>query len=150
MSKLNVSKSREDLLRQLERFFGEEAERLGVQMAFLFGSRAHGIPREDSDVDLAVLFDEQLSDDEIFNRVDAIALRLVSLLGLDVSILPVYRDFRKPMLYYNALMKGLPVFVRDADACARLRHEAVGQMEDFQIFGPRWQIEAARRNLAHG
>lgn len=145
-----TAKPKEDLLEKLKSFFGKESDNFGIQMAFLYGSRAYGIARDDSDVDIAVVFEEQVSDDEIFNRIDDMALKLVTLLGLDVNILPVYRDFRKPMLYYNAVAKGLPLFIGDVDAYVSFRHESVFQMEDFQTFGMRWQIEAARRNLAHG
>lgn len=150
MTKSHAGKSKEDLPDQLKRFFKREADSFSVQMAFLYGSRAHGMERDDSDVDLAVVFDKQVSDDEMFSRIDAMALKLVALLGLDVNILPIYSDFRKPMLYYNAIAKGLPLFIGDLDAYLNLRLEAVFQMEDFQIFGVRWQIEAARRNFAHG
>jgi predicted nucleotidyltransferase len=139
-----------DFVALLSNFFEKEADRLHVEMAFLYGSRAGGVPRKDSDVDIALLFKEDLSEEEIFDRITAISLELGALVSLEVSILPIYHDFRKPMLYYNAVAKGFPVFVRSTGAYIRLRHEAVAQMEDFRLFGIKWQAEAARRNLSRG
>jgi hypothetical protein len=101
-------------------------------------------------LDIALMFDEALQEDAIFGHVTAISLELTTLLRLDVSVLPILRDQQKPMLYYNAVAKGIAVFVKEAPAYARFRREVIDDMEDFQIFGTRWQIDAARKNLAHG
>ena len=146
----STQKPEESLLTTLQAFFRKEAERFQVRMVFLYGSQAHGIARQDSDVDVAVVFDAQLKEEEVFNRITTMSLELINLLGLEVSILPIYHDFRKPMLYYNGVVKGVPVFIKEAGAYARLRQEAVSRVEDFQIFGTRWQLEAARRNLSRG
>ncbi len=117
-------------------------------MAFLYGSRSRGIPRPDSDIDLAVVFkDEGLSTEKIFQRLTAMSASLSELTGLEVSLIPIYPDFRKPMLYYNAIVLGIPVFLQDPAQYIRLRNEAILQMEDFQIFGPEWSISITRRNL---
>jgi len=47
---------REKIIETLKRFFREEAENYGLEMAFLYGSWARGFPREDSDIDIALLF----------------------------------------------------------------------------------------------
>ncbi len=132
----------------LEKYFSKEAGRFGIALAFLYGSRSRGIPRPDSDIDLAVVFkDEGLSTEEIFQRLTAMAASLSELTGLEVSLIPIYPDFRKPMLYYNAIVLGIPVFLQDPAQYIRLRNEAILQMEDFQIFGPEWSISITRRNL---
>ena len=119
-------------------------------MVFLYGSRAHGVQKADSDVDLAVLFKKQCSEEEIFSQLTDVSLELSKMTGLDVNVLPILSSVSKPMLYYNAIAKGLPLFVEDKIAYARLRHDAIVGMEDFSLFGAKWQIEAARRNLSHG
>jgi predicted nucleotidyltransferase len=132
----------------LDKFFRNNAGSLGIVMAFLYGSRSKGIPRPDSDIDLAVVFeDEGLSNEEISERLTTVSVALSDLTGLEVNLIPVYPDFRKPMLYYNAVVLGTPVFVDDPLKYLRLRNEAVRQMEDFQIFGPQWLISITRRNL---
>lgn len=118
-------------------------------MVFFYGSRARGIPRPDSDIDLAVVFeDENLADELIFQRLTAIAVSLSEMTGLEVNLNPIYSDFRKPMLYYNAIVLGVPVFVQDPMKYGHLRAEAIRQMEDFQLFGPQWLISITRRNIA--
>jgi predicted nucleotidyltransferase len=143
-------KRRESMLAALQDYFQKEGERFEVEMAFLYGSQAYGTARLDSDVDVAVVFGESLKERETFKRIAAISLGLMTVLGLEVNVLPIYHDFRKPMLYYNAIVKGLPIFARRGSTYSDLRHEAMCQMEDFRVFGTRWQLQAAKRNLSRG
>jgi predicted nucleotidyltransferase len=138
------------LLPLLKEYFEREAERFGVRMAFLFGSRAHDRAKYDSDIDIAVVLLDLTSDDEIYKIIEVLTIELSGILHLDVNILPIHQDFRKPMLYYNAIAHGLPLFIKDTNAYVTLRRDVIDQMEDFQLFGTRWQIDAARRNLTHG
>jgi predicted nucleotidyltransferase len=136
------------LLAILREFFEGEAENLGVMEAFLFGSWAKDRARPDSDIDIAVLFeDEGLSDDEMFDRLDFLTMRLGETLPSDVTVIPLYRDFRRPALYYNAIVKGIPVYVKDPMEHARLVNDALYHMEDFEMFGTQWQLAIARQNL---
>ena len=49
------------------------------------------------------------------------------------------------MLYYNAIILGIPLFVKDYDTFLSLKLEAIYQAEDFELFGVRWQQEIAKR-----
>jgi len=69
-------------------------------MAFLYGSWARGLPRLDSDVDIALVFSKALSVDDIFKHITDISLLLSRDIHSEVNIIPVYSDFKKPMLYY--------------------------------------------------
>jgi predicted nucleotidyltransferase len=51
---------REGIIKHLKKFFAERASFYGVEMVFLFGSWATGIPRQDSDLDIAVVFRDEL------------------------------------------------------------------------------------------
>ena len=51
------------------------------------------------------------------------------------------------MLYYNAVVLGLPLYIRDFSGYADLKNYSVFQMEDFSLFGISWQIKAARKHL---
>ena len=138
---------KDNLIFSLKAFFNENAKET-IEMAFLYGSWASGYPREDSDVDLAVLFlAELLSDDEIFNIITDISYNLSSKINKEVNILPIYRDFRKPMVYYNAIVLGVPVYIKDFEKYVSLKNQAIYQMEDFNIFGVQWQLEITHRNL---
>ena len=140
---------KESLIDKMKRILADKAESWGIQMAFLYGSRAWGSPRLDSDVDLAVVFENgEMSEKEVFAALTAISIFLEIELGLEVNTIPILEDFRKPMLYYNAVVKGIPVWIKDTGKYLAMRNESIFQMEDFQIFGERWQLDVARRNLA--
>lgn len=142
-----TQQDKEILILTLKAFFDEKAKDHNIEMAFLYGSWASGYPRQDSDVDLAVLLPDSLSDDEIFNIIMDISYHLSSKINKEVNILPIYRDFRKPMLYYNAIILSKPIYINDFQEYVKLKNEAIFQMEDFSIFGLKWQIEMARKNL---
>ena len=66
-----------ELIECLGHFFADCADECEIDMAFLYGSRARGLPRIDSDVDVAVLFGKQdLPDEEAFARIADISLKL--------------------------------------------------------------------------
>ena len=119
-----------------------------VEMVFLYGSWARGFPRLDSDIDLAVVFSRELScEDESFERITDLCLSLCRELRREVNIIQIHRDFRRPMLYYNAVVLGIPLYVRTREDYIALKNEAIHQMEDFSLFGLRWQYQTAKKNL---
>jgi predicted nucleotidyltransferase len=133
----------------LKDFFRRNASLFKLQMAFLYGSRAEGYPREDSDIDIGVLFaDEIKSEDEMFDLATKISVCLSKEMKAETNVLPICPDFRKPMLYYNVIVKGIPLYIGDYGRYLDLRNEAIYQMEDFEIFGKGWQLLIAKRNLA--
>lgn len=136
------------LIETLGDYFQDKATRLKIKAVFLFGSQARGLSRPDSDVDLAIAFeDEEMSNEEIFDRMNVLTIRLTEILGCEVNLIPIDKDFSRPMLYYNAVVKGIPIFTVDPQYYTRLLNEAIYQMEDFEIFGRDWQIALAKRNL---
>jgi predicted nucleotidyltransferase len=140
--------TKEDLKKSLSDFFNECCYTCELAMAFLYGSWAAGSPREDSDIDIAVLFkDQTLSEEEAFNRIIALESDLSIKLRREVNILLLTRDFRKPMLYYNAIVQGDLVYARDFEDYVALSIEALFQMEDYSLFGIPWQIEMAKNGL---
>ncbi len=137
-----------DILENLKSLFKVSAVHYGIDMAFLYGSWAGGNPREDSDVDVAVWFhSDAISRDEVFDRITDLSIEISRLLGKEVNLLVLTRDFEHPMLQYNAIVLGIPVFIREFDRYASLKMEAIFQMEDFGIFGRRWQLEVGERRL---
>lgn len=132
-----------------EEFFRQEGERLGVETAFVFGSRLGEATRADSDVDVAVVFAEDTEPESTFDRANDIALHLGRRLGADVDVVVLDPAFSRPMLAYNAVVRGIPVFVRDRESYLAFRNEAMRQMEDFSLFGVEWQLEVARTALEH-
>ena len=133
----------------LQGFFTQKADQFRVQMAFLYGSRAEGLPREDSDIDIGVLFEDEItSEDEMFDLVTKISVYLSQEIKVEASVVPICPDFRKPMLYYNVIVKGIPLYIGSYGRYLDLRNEALYQMEDFEIFGREWQLLIAKKNLA--
>lgn len=140
--------ARREIIDHLKGFFRKNSERYGIEMAFLYGSWARGSPRQDSDIDVAILFSKEIStEEEIFERITDISLLLSSDLRSEVNVALISRDFGKPMLYYNAIVSGVPLFFREFSGYVDLRNEAIFQMEDFNIFGRYWQLTVAKRNL---
>ena len=141
-------RTKPEILTLLKTFFEESASAYKIEMAFLYGSWARGFPKSFSDVDVAIVFlEEPGTEDETFTIITDISLVLGKKLKLDVNVIPIYSDFRKPMLYYNAIVLGIPVFIGNQDRYIFLRNQAIFQMEDFTLFGTNWQLEIAKKNL---
>ena len=67
--------------------------------------------------------------------------------------MPIYNDFRKPMVYYTAIILGIPLYVKDKNQYISLFNEALFQMNDFELFGTSFQLQAARnvlKEVSHG
>lgn len=143
----NTMDEREGIIKHLKKFFAEKASFYGAEMSFLFGSWAAGFPRQDSDVDIAVVFRDESFEEDCFERMTVISVLLSTELKREVSVIPIYKDFRKPMLYYNAIISGIPIWILDGDQFIKIKTEAIFHMEDYSIFGPEWRYEATRRNL---
>lgn len=65
-------------------------------------------------------------------------------MGREVNIIPIHRDFPHPMLYYNAIILGRPLYIKGKDKFLQLKLESIYQMEDFQIFALPWQRKVAQ------
>jgi len=135
------------LARTLESFFQREAKRLGIEAAFLVGSHAALTARPDSDVDVALLFCDETDPRALFDRTNEIAVELGRESRAQIDMIVLDPDLSRPMLAYNCIVRGIPLYLRDPASLPALRNEAIRQMEDFCVFGVGWQIEAARRNL---
>lgn len=144
----------EELIIRLKEYFKEKADTYKINMAFLFGSYARGYPKEESDIDIALYFSPEMeSDQELFNFTTNISVDLMKKIKAEINVIPIYKDFRKPMLYYNAVILGIPLYVRDSSEYALLFNQAIFQMEDFELFGTRFQREAAKnllKEVSHG
>ena len=81
-----------------------------VRMAVLYGSRARGDERPDSDVDLLVVLD-----DDAISRQVALERRLEEALGLSVHLTVVVDARRAPLLLVSAIEDGRVLVDRDGD-----------------------------------
>lgn len=144
---LGGERTREEIIEALRAYFNEKHRVFPMVAAFLFGSWASGFPRRDSDVDIAVIFDKPMRDEEIFEAILAISLELTDILNKNVNTIFIDEYFSKPMLYYNAIVKGVPVFISDFTKYVDIKLHALAQMEDFSLFGIQWLAEIARKRL---
>ena len=106
-----------------------------VELAYLFGSRARGDARPDSDVDVAVLLDaghERLAPATLLERHLHLAARLhdagageVDLVLLDGAPLP---------LRGRVAREGHPLYVRDQGVRAQWESRTSREFFDFEIF----------------
>lgn len=131
---------------KLRNFFRQITAQYHIEMVFLYGSWASGRPHKESDVDIAILFSNEMDNPEkIFSLLGEITYRLIKKLNREVNIISIDKNFPQPMLYYNAIVLGIPIFIKDNDKFLGLKLEAIHQMEDFQIYGVGWQREIARK-----
>ncbi|MDO8748141.1 MAG: nucleotidyltransferase domain-containing protein [Candidatus Omnitrophota bacterium] len=134
------------IVSKLSAFFLEKAEQFDLEMVFLYGSFAGGYPKIESDIDLGILFGQRVKDlFKIHSLITDISYKLTPELKKEVNIVNINPDFDHPMLYYNIIIFGLPLYIKDNDKFLSLRLEALFQMEDFRIFGVKWQNDVSRK-----
>lgn len=118
----------------------------GIQAAYLFGSQARQSAGNQSDVDVAILVDRQLS--AAAHRdvvVDAFQTSTRLLRRNDVDLVELHRA--PTMLRYAAIVHGIPLFVRPGRETHRLRFRALGDFEDFRSYLER-QRQTLKKQLA--
>ena len=149
----SIKIQKEKIILKLKNYFKLKASRYFIEITFLYGSWDRGYPRHDSDIDLAILFSPQIKTEEsLFDLITQISYELSKDLSREVNIIPIYRDFPHPMLYYNAIILGSPLYIKDKDKFLQLKLESIYQMEDFLIFGVTWQRKVAQdiiKEIAH-
>ncbi|MFN7973293.1 MAG: nucleotidyltransferase domain-containing protein [Acidobacteriota bacterium] len=89
-----------------------------ILFAYLFGSRARGDARADSDVDLALLLHDAPSDDDAFDRIKRLAPKLMAVTGERLDL--VFLDRAGVVLSHRVLRDG--ILVHEKDPSARVRH----------------------------
>jgi uncharacterized protein YutE (UPF0331/DUF86 family)/predicted nucleotidyltransferase len=92
---------------------GEVFEKAGTLAAYLFGSRARGSPREDSDYDFAVLFEGEAT---VLDEA-RLAVKIANALGVPadrVDVVALNRSGRE--LKARVLKEGRLVYAKDAEA----------------------------------
>lgn len=118
--------TKEEIISKLSAFFEEKAAHYDVDMAFLYGSWARGYPKDDSDIDVAVIFSpEPASAGREFDLITDIFVKLSQIMKVEVNIISVHTDFQKPMLYYNAIVLGVPVYMKHPHRYVALKPQAI-------------------------
>ena len=121
------------------------AGREEVLEAYLFGSRARGRARRDSDIDVAVYVDESRARDGVWGyRADLTTDLMVALGTDDVDVVVLNRA--SILLYHRVLRDGVRVLSRDLRATTTRAGQALSRYFDFlpQLD----KMDAARRYAA--
>lgn len=137
---------RENVNRQLlARVASALVAREEVLDAYVFGSRARGQARSDSDVDVAVYVDEARARDGVWGYQAELATALMAALGAaDVDVVVLNRA--PILLYHRVLRDGVRVLSRDLRATTTRAGQALSRYFDFlpQLD----KMDAARRHAA--
>src|SRR3989344_5700479 len=105
----------------------------GVILGYLFGSRATGNARADSDYDIAIYLPNKLSASERFDTRLKLSEQLTSALGAtaDVTIL---NDTRSVLLRYSIISEGKIIINTDDDVRVTLESRILSDYFDFEPF----------------
>lgn len=106
-------------------------EKHGVVVGYLFGSAARGTMGPHSDIDVAVLFDERIIPKEKqFDEKLEIASEIARACGVrDADVINLNQQ-TGPVIRYEAVLEGEPVFVKDLSVKARLVRSVFREYED--------------------
>lgn len=85
----------------------------GVETAYLFGSRSRGTARSDSDWDLAVEFETELTGLEAMSRLALLEIGLKKLLNAPVDVVDL--KMAQLTLLYEAIWRGKCLFCPDEE-----------------------------------
>jgi len=113
----------------VERLGKALAEMPEVRLAFLFGSRARGQARKDSDFDIAVLVDDRLASEDRGKLIRSFAARLgreVSSRLLDIVIL----NDAPALLRHRVLRDGIILFERAPEERVRFSIKTIRDYQD--------------------
>ncbi len=111
----------------LARYFAGRPE---IIAAYLFGSRAEGVARPDSDVDIAVLADSPPKDSLRYRLAVMEDTRKIVRLNTEIVILN-----EAPMLMrFQVIQKGRVIFERDADQRALFEMHTASRYYDYKRY----------------
>lgn len=116
----------EELRCKVEQVFGTREE---VAAVYLFGSRARGEAQEQSDLDLALVFQPLDLEEAFFRRAEILADLEEIIRPLEVHLLDLERI--PPGLAYEVLKEGLLVWERDRDRRVEVESRRLAEALDF-------------------
>jgi predicted nucleotidyltransferase len=118
--------------------------RFGLDALWLFGSRAKGAARGDSDLDLAALFRRRPSPLELFEAQADLGAEL----GVEVDLIDL--DGASPILAMQVLKHGRLLVDRDLRRRTDFFARTVSMYEDLKIVRREAEQALFRRIAAHG
>lgn len=124
------------------------AKRYGLEAVYLFGSSLKSRFLNE-DIDLALLFEDRQGVEEYFNLTAMFELYLLNKHGdekkFDLTIL----NLASPLLKYEVLTSGRPIYYRDIDKLAMFEMRARGEYDDY-FYRLRFYDEALVEQIQRG
>ena len=111
--------------KELEETFRKER----VVLAYLFGSQARGTAGPLSDVDVAVLFSDDVPKEKQFDKRLKIGSAITLLLHKDTDVIGL--NAAPPLLKHRAVLHGDPIFVKDKSVQRSFELRVLQEYEDF-------------------
>ncbi len=106
-----------------------------VTAVYLFGSRATGKVHSNSDIDLAILFNERLSRLDAYDRIEKYFVKLVK--GLKTEPDVVDMEQVNLILLYEILHDGVVLLENNVDKHRTFRARKIVECIDFQVIAKR-------------
>lgn len=117
----------QDIAEKLKPIF----ERHGVTLAYLFGSAARGTMGPHSDIDVGVVFDENIVPfQKQFSEKLAIASEMEREFEIENADVINLNQQRNPVLRYEVVLEGRTIFVKDPGAKAQLTRAVLREYEN--------------------
>ena len=106
-------------------------EKHDVIVGYLFGSAARGTMGPRSDIDVAVYFDEvKIPEEKQFAEKLAISSEIAGAFKVRDADVIILNNTTNPVLLYESVLNGEPIFVKDSELKTRLARFALHQYED--------------------
>ncbi|MGB9668707.1 MAG: type VII toxin-antitoxin system MntA family adenylyltransferase antitoxin [Thermosulfidibacteraceae bacterium] len=128
------------IIERIREIIEKNREKWKLKALFLFGSIAYGLATDNSDIDIAITFDNlEIGEEEKEKIVKDIKKKITQETQREVDVVEIDENFSRPMLFYNAIINGIPIFVKDENWYKRMILRAICEMEDFSNMGEKWK-----------
>lgn len=111
----------------------EIMEKHGVVVGYLFGSAVRGTMGPHSDIDTAVLFDEEMTEQKEYDRKVTLSLEIANNLHVPDADVINLKTARGPLIKYQAIFSGEVILEKDKDKRLALERQIVREYEDTRM-----------------